>query len=81
MSLQEEILSLLSSEGYPTNEVILDALSDFVSVVEDEMESHDSRRRPRRRRVKVHLACITALARHSFTLVNYVPGCLVLQAN
>lgn len=41
MSLQEEILSLLSSEGYPTNEVILDALSDFVSVVEDEMESRE----------------------------------------
>ena len=38
MSLQDEILSILKSEGYPTNEVILDALADFVSVVEDESE-------------------------------------------
>ena len=42
MSLQEDILSLLRSEGYPTNEVILDALIDFISVVDDEMDSHDN---------------------------------------
>ena len=41
MSLQEDILGLLQSEGYPSTEVILDALNDFVAVVQDEMESHD----------------------------------------
>ena len=42
MSLKDDILSVLTSEGYLTNEVILDALADFIGVVEDEMESHDS---------------------------------------
>ena len=44
MSLKDDILSVLTSEGYLTNEVILDALADFIGVVEDEMESHDTDR-------------------------------------
>ncbi len=43
MSLHEDIVNLLQSDGYPTTEVILDALADFVAVVQEEMESveHD----------------------------------------
>lgn len=38
MSLQEDILGILKSEGYPTNEVIMDAMIEFIAVIEDEAE-------------------------------------------
>lgn len=38
MSLQQDILKLLSEEGYRPNEAIRDALEDFVSIVEEEAE-------------------------------------------
>lgn len=42
MSLHEEVMNLLKAEGYPVdNEVIQDAVADFVTAVEEEMESHD----------------------------------------
>jgi len=39
MALEEDILKLLKAEGYRVNEVIRDALDDFVSIIDDEMEA------------------------------------------
>ncbi|MFW5828824.1 MAG: hypothetical protein ACOCXA_01065 [Planctomycetota bacterium] len=39
MSLRQDILELLRAENYPINEVITDALGDFIQIVEDEAES------------------------------------------
>ncbi|NRA37135.1 MAG: hypothetical protein HRU15_03260 [Planctomycetes bacterium] len=41
MSLQEDILTILKTEGYPTNEVIIDAMNEFIAVIEDEAEGMD----------------------------------------
>ncbi len=39
MSLRQDILDLLREESYPINEVITDALADFLAIVEDEVEN------------------------------------------
>lgn len=41
MSLEDDILKLLKSEGYRLNEAIRDALDDFLSILEDEGEEMD----------------------------------------
>jgi hypothetical protein len=41
MALTEDILKLLKAEGYRINEPIKDALDDFISIIEEEMESLD----------------------------------------
>lgn len=41
MALASDILRMLKDEGYRTNEVIQDALDEFLSVVEDENEGMD----------------------------------------
>ena len=39
MSLAEEIVSLIKEEGLKINDVITDALAEFLGVVEDENEA------------------------------------------
>ncbi len=44
MALPDDIRKLLKSEGYKTNEVILDAINDFINTVveeNEEMEEED----------------------------------------
>lgn len=41
MSLRDDILELLRAENYPINEVVTDALADFIAVVDDELENLD----------------------------------------
>jgi hypothetical protein len=41
MSLRQDILELLREENYPINEIVTDALADFLAVLEDEVEKID----------------------------------------
>lgn len=39
MSLSQDIMNLLSDEGYKINEAIREALNDFVTIVEEEADA------------------------------------------
>lgn len=41
MGLEEDIIKLLKTEGFKTNEAIRDALDEFVDIVEEENEDMD----------------------------------------
>lgn len=41
MALSEDILSLLREEGYKVNESVIEALNDFITIVEEETEGMD----------------------------------------